>query len=148
VTLATPPPSRRTIPPISLPEPVAPPQRGSGWIWVIGALWLAAMIPLGREWLSHDGPVAAGTSPVEEGTATVSVRWDGTRAVVPESAIAEVEGKPTIFVAERNLHLLVATPVELGSRRGTEREIVSGIAHGQLIVADGSSAVRRGVASR
>jgi multidrug efflux pump subunit AcrA (membrane-fusion protein) len=68
--------------------------------------------------------------------------------VVPESAIAQVEGKPTIFVAERNLHLLVATPVELGSRRGAEREIVSGVAHGQLIVADGSSAVRRGVASR
>jgi multidrug efflux pump subunit AcrA (membrane-fusion protein) len=78
----------------------------------------------------------------------VAVRWDGARALVPASAVAEIDGKPTLFVAERSLHLLVATPVEIGARRGDDREILSGISEGQAILADGRSAVHRAIASR
>lgn len=57
-------------------------------------------------------------------------------AVIPNSAVTYVDGKPTVFVAETELRL-VATPVELGESDGTDLQIVSGLETGKSIVVDG-----------
>jgi hypothetical protein len=68
-----------------------------------------------------------------------SARPDGLRAVavVPRSAVARMEGKPMVFVADRHLKLLVATPVVLGAVEGEEQRVLSGVSAGQLVVTEG-----------
>lgn len=147
----TPTPSRRSIPPVADWEAADPPSLGSSWGWVIGTLWIAAMIPLGLHWYGSLGVHASGAErPAEAATQTavdetkIAAVVPGIRGrvIVPEAAVTEIDGKATVFVAEQSLHLLVATPVELGHARGAHREILSGVAAGQMVVTDGVSALR------
>jgi len=53
--------------------------------------------------------------------------------VIPRTSVAIVDGKPTVFVAEPDLHLFVATPVELGERIGAGQRVTSGLLAGQRV---------------
>lgn len=66
---------------------------------------------------------------------------DGSACVVPQSAITYIDGSPTVFVAETDLRLVV-TPVELGETDGHDREILSGVSPGQLVVVEGVFALK------
>jgi hypothetical protein len=48
-----------------------------------------------------------------------------------------MEGRPMVFVADKNLKLLVATPVVLGATEGEEQRVLSGVSAGQLVVTEG-----------
>ncbi len=61
----------------------------------------------------------------------------GAVAVVPRSAVARLDGKAMVFVAEQDLHLLVATPVELGAAEGDEQRVLAGLSAGQVVVTEG-----------
>ena len=65
----------------------------------------------------------------------------GRAVVVPSSAVTFVDGKPTVFVAETDLRLLV-TPVELGESDGKNQEIRSGLEGGQRVVTEGVFALK------
>ena len=62
---------------------------------------------------------------------------------MPRSAVTRMEGRPMVFVADRDLRLLVATPVELGATEGDEQRVLSGIAAGQLVVTEGVAMLER-----
>lgn len=66
---------------------------------------------------------------------------DGSVCVVPQSAITYIDGNPTVFIAESDVRLLV-TPVELGESDGQNREIVSGVSAGQVVVVEGVFALK------
>jgi len=66
---------------------------------------------------------------------------DGSVCVVPQSAVTYIDGNPTVFIAETDMRLLV-TPVELGKSDGHNREIVSGVSAGQVVVVDGVFALK------
>jgi multidrug efflux pump subunit AcrA (membrane-fusion protein) len=109
------------------------------------------MIPLGLHWYGSHGinaseagrPVEAMAQPAVDETKMVAVvPGIRGRVVVPEAAVTEIDGKATVFVAEQSLHLLVATPVELGHAKGAHREILSGVTAGQMVVTNGVSALR------
>jgi len=53
--------------------------------------------------------------------------------VIPRSSVAIVDGKPIVFVAEPDLHLFVATPVELGERAGSGQRVTRGLVAGQRV---------------
>jgi cobalt-zinc-cadmium efflux system membrane fusion protein len=57
-------------------------------------------------------------------------------ALVPQAAVTYVDGKPTVFVAESELRMVV-TPVELGEDDGEEREIEAGVSAGQSVLVEG-----------
>lgn len=147
----TPSPSRRSIPPVADWETPPPPSLGSSWGWVLGTLWIAAMIPLGLHWYGSlgghsagaEGPAQAMTQAAVGDTNIVAVvPGIRGRVVVPEAAVTEIDGKATVFVAERSLHLLLATPVVLGPAKGANREILSGVAAGEMVVTNGVSTLR------
>jgi hypothetical protein len=48
-----------------------------------------------------------------------------------------------VFVADRDLRLLVATPVELGAAVGNEQRVLSGLEAGQLVVTEGVAMLER-----
>lgn len=157
----TPRPSLRSIPPIARPSlpPAAPElERPSTLIWALGALALAGAVALGapRFGIGSQRGFGAGADTPEQinpgpGLRTEvvrdaplqpmaeSTRPDGLRAVavVPRSAVARVEGRPMVFVADRDLKLLVATPVVLGAVEGEEQRVLSGVSAGQLVVTEG-----------
>ena len=145
-TAETPAPSRRSIPPVAdwtTETWTPPPPRGSGWAWVLATLWVAAMIPLGMRWYTSAGASLAAEAPPEETRGvSAAVAYMPGGVTVPQSAITELEGKPTVFVADRTLHLLVATPVMLGNHRGGDQQILSGISAGEMIVTDGVGTLR------
>lgn len=62
-------------------------------------------------------------------------------AQVPLQSITYVDGKPTVFVAETDLRIIV-TPVELGDADGEDRHIVSGVSVGQQVVTSGVFALK------
>jgi hypothetical protein len=69
-------------------------------------------------------------------------------AVVPRSAVARMDGRPMVFVAERDLKLIVATPVELGATEGEQQRVLSGVSAGQLVVTEGVAMLERQAHSR
>lgn len=139
-------PSRRTIPPVAdwaaetLSAP--PPPGGPSWFWVVVTLGAAAAIPVFMHLRPAPelGPTLA--SPEVDPAAVAAESAGSGRVLVPEGAVTVVEGKPTVFIAERALRLLVATPVDLGARRGGAREILAGVSAGQMVVSDGRYALR------
>lgn len=138
----TPTPSRRTIPPVAdwVTEALSPPPpKGSNWLWVLAVLWVAAMVPIGLRWYGSVGATAqaAEAPPADNTGLAVAVARTAGHITVPQSAVTELEGKPTVFVVDHGLRLLVATPVVLGFRTGEDREILSGVAVGDTVVADG-----------
>jgi hypothetical protein len=138
-------PSRRSIPPVVADwatEAPLPPPRGTSWSWVLGTLWLAAMIPLGLHWYGSEAPVQAAAPPSADETRMAAAILSHGRVVVPEASVTAIDGKPAVFVAEQALHLLVATPVALGASIGADREILSGVTAGQMVVTDGLPALR------
>lgn len=62
-------------------------------------------------------------------------------AQVPLQAITYVDGKPTVFVAETDLRIVV-TPVELGDADGEDRHVISGLSIGQKVVTGGVFALK------
>jgi hypothetical protein len=66
-------------------------------------------------------------------------------AIVPRTAITMVDGKPTVFVADRD-HL-IATPVELGALEEEDQCVLSGLSAGQWVVTD-SAESRQMIAAR
>jgi hypothetical protein len=126
-------------------------------IWALGALALACAVAVGAPRFGVGNQKAFGvgaeTPEIDPGpglrTEVVrdaplhrmaeSARPDGLRAVavVPRSAVARMEGKPMVFVADRHLKLLVATPVVLGAVEGEEQRVLSGVSAGQLVVTEG-----------
>lgn len=137
----TPTPSRRTIPPVAdwITESLSPPPpKGGSWLWVLAVLWVAAMVPIGLRWYGSGASAQASEAPPADNTGlAVAAERTAGHITVPQSAVAELEGKPTVFVVDHGLHLLVATPVVLGYRSGENREILSGVSVGDTVVADG-----------
>jgi hypothetical protein len=154
-------PSLRSIPPIarpSLPPALPESERPSTLIWALGALALACAVAIGvpRFGIGSQRGFGSGADKPEQAepgpglrTEVVrdaplqrmaeSQRPDGRRAVavVPRSAVARMEGRPMVFVADRDLRLLVATPVVLGAIDGEEQRVLSGVSAGQLVVTEG-----------
>jgi len=162
----TPRSSLRSIPPVaraSLPPPPPEPPTAATWFWAVGALAMACAIAIAaprfrtspeagygagaaveapelagpgfRTELVRDVPLSRRAKPPERGRPAV--------AVVPRSAVTRMEGHPMVFVADRDLRLLVATPVELGATEGNEQRVLSGIAAGQLVVTEGLAMLER-----
>ncbi len=148
----TPTPSRRTIPPVAdwATETLnPPPPKGSSWLWVLTALWVAAMVPVGLRWYGTAGSAPAAQAPHADltGTAVAAQVTPGHVITIPETAVTDLEGKPTVFVVDQTLHLLVATPVVLGFKTGADREILSGVSAGDTVVT-GDVVQLRAMASR
>ncbi len=156
--------SLRSIPPIARPSIPPPPPEKTSWSWVsaIGALALACGVAIGapqfRLWSQHSyGAGAVGVEPQEPGpglhTALVRdaplhrmaepVREGRTVAIVPRSAVARMDGRTMVFVADRDLKLIVATPVELGATEGEQQRVLSGVSAGQLVVTEGVAMLER-----
>ncbi len=57
--------------------------------------------------------------------------------VIPNSAIAYIDGKPTVFVVEQPNSVTV-TEVELGASTESEQQVLSGLKPGQMVVAAGT----------
>jgi hypothetical protein len=148
--------SLRSIPPIARPSIPPPPPEKSSWVWAVGALALACGVAIGapqfRLWSQHSyGVAAAGVEPQEPGPGLQTVlvrdaplhrmaepvREGRTVAIVPRSAVARMDGRPMVFVADRDLKLIVATPVELGAAEGEQQRVLSGVSAGQLVVTEG-----------
>ena len=125
-------------------------------IWAIGALALACAVAIGAPRLGTGNQRVFGVGAdipeqPEPGpglrtevvrTAPLRHHADSTEghhlvAVVPRSAVARMEGRPMVFVADKNLKLLVATPVVLGATEGEEQRVLSGVSAGQLVVTEG-----------
>jgi hypothetical protein len=154
--------SMRSIPPVSgLPAPAARSQRQeASWIWALATLGVMASVPfmlqhvaaVGQPTLSSEAEPGAGsgaaddeatlhTEVVREAPRRVlsAVRGDGahgTVAIIPRSAVTSIDGKAIVFVAETELRLLVATPVELGSAEGPDQRVLSGLSAGQMVVTE------------
>jgi hypothetical protein len=158
--------SLRSIPPIARGSfPPAPPQdHPSTWIWAVGALALAVVVATGALRLGFSGQKSygAGAATEEPGESGPGLRTevvrdaplhrmadalhsDGRRAVaiIPRSAVARMDGRAMVFVADRDLKLLVATPVELGATEGDQQRVLSGVSAGQLVVAEGTEMLQR-----
>ena len=160
--------SLRSIPPIARPSlPPPPPERSSwSWVWAVGALALAGGVAIGapqfRLWGQHSYGVGAASEPVESGPGlhTEIVRdaplhrmaeplRDGRRvALVPRSAVARMDGRAMVFVADSDLKLIVATPVELGAIDGEQQRVLSGLSAGQRVVTEGVAMLERQAPSR
>ena len=154
-------PSLRSIPPIARPSlPPAPPEseHPGTRIWALGALALACAVAFGlpRVWAGSQRTFGVGAITPELAEPGPGLRTEVVRhalvermaesagpagvqavAVVPRSAITRVGGKPMVFVADRDLKLLVATPVVLGTIHGEEQRVLSGVSAGQLVVTEG-----------
>jgi cobalt-zinc-cadmium efflux system membrane fusion protein len=63
------------------------------------------------------------------------------RVLVPTAALTFVDGKPTLFVANGEHRVRVAS-VELGATNGAETEVISGVAAGDQVVKDGVFALK------
>lgn len=156
--------SLRSIPPIARPSiPPPPPETSSwNWVWAVGALALACGVAIGAPQFRMGsqrsyGAGAEVTPPLESGpglhTAVVRdaplhrmaepLREGRKIAVVPRSAVARMDGRPMVFVADRDLKLIVATPVELGATEGEQQRVLSGVSAGQLVVTEGVATLER-----
>lgn len=156
--------SLRSIPPIARTSPPAvPPETSAGsWVWAVGALALAGVVAVGAPYyrLSSQRSYGAGAEPsysVEPGpglhteivrAASLHRQAEPLRAgrgaaLVPRSAVARMDGRPMVFVADRDLKLIVATPVELGGVEGEQQRILSGVSEGQLVVTEGVARLER-----
>lgn len=62
-------------------------------------------------------------------------------AQIPLQSITYIDGKPTVFVAETDLRIVV-TPVELGDADGEARHVLSGVTVGQQVVTEGVFALK------
>jgi hypothetical protein len=114
--------------------------------WALFLVWLVLSVPFVAHWLGTEtaGRVAAAAPPEEEPRGFVQAERQLAGVSVPEAAVVEIDGKPSVLVAERDLRLLVATPVELGEQlHGQRRHIMGGVAAGQFVVADATSAHHR-----
>jgi len=157
----TPAPSMRTIPP-AVPSVPDPPRQESSWIWALATIGIMASAPfllrhvasIAQPELGSDreAVAAAGdfqpsadsnlrTAVVREarrelGADRATEEQPRTVALIPSEAVTRVEGKPMVFVAEPDLHLLVATPVELGAAEGTDVRVLSGLSVGQIVVTE------------
>lgn len=60
---------------------------------------------------------------------------------MPRTAIVQVDGKPTLFVAVGEL-AVVARPVELGIGSAELIEVVAGLVEGEAVVVDGVFALK------
>jgi hypothetical protein len=163
--------SMRSIPPVSgSPASGALSQRQeTSWVWALATLGIMASVPfllqhvasVGQPSLSSEPEAAAGgeslSEPSEQNLRTEVVReaplhtagatrGEGahrTVAVVPRSAVSSVDGKTMVFVAEKELRLLVATPVELGSTEGSDQRILSGLSAGQVVVTENVASLEK-----
>jgi hypothetical protein len=161
----TPVPSMRTIPPAvsSTPRPAIATKQESSWIWALATIGVMASAPfilrhvasvaepnlsgeneqaaMGFESISTPDVSSLRTAVVRAARLTVraGLAADGqpkTVSVVPRSAVTRVDGKAMVFVAEPDLHLLVATPVELGATEGDNQRVLSGLSAGQVVVTE------------
>jgi hypothetical protein len=162
----TPRSSLRSIPPIarpSVPPPRPPQNHPSSWIWAVGALGLACVVAVGAPRFGPSSQRSYGAGAESESvdpgpglrTEVVRdaplhrmaepVRPDGHRAValIPRSAVARLDGRSVVFVADRDLKLLVATPVELGATEGEQQRVLSGVSAGQVVVTEGVAMLQR-----
>ncbi|HEX7669373.1 MAG TPA: hypothetical protein VF395_07320, partial [Polyangiaceae bacterium] len=100
-----------------------------------------------RSVLGAEAPFDDGADPALRGVqlAVARVATDARAVVVPVSSVVVVEGNPFVFVAEPDLHLFAATPVELGGRVGGEQRITAGLSAGQSVVMGDLSALERGL---
>lgn len=157
--------SLRSIPPVARPSlPPPPPQASSSWSWVgaVGALALAGLVAVGaphfRVWSQRSyGVGAVSEEAVEPGpglhTEVVQaaplhrmaepLREGRHVAIVPRSAVARMDGRPMVFVADTDLKLIVATPVELGALEGDQQRVLSGVTAGQRVVTEGVAMLER-----
>jgi len=159
----TPRSSLRSIPPIARSSSLPPEPRSSNWAWAVGALALAGAVAVGAPYLRvsgqrsygagaesqepanpgpglrtevvRDAPLHRMAEPVHEGHKAV--------AVVPRSAVARMDGRAMVFVADRDLKLIVATPVELGAVEGEQQRVLSGLSPGQVVVTEGVAMLER-----
>lgn len=93
-------------------------------------------------------PVSAHEGFVPTGALLVSVQaatGASSAVVVPQSPVILVDGIPTVFVAEPDVRLLVATPVELGETLDAERSITGGLSAGAPVVAGDLGGLARGL---
>ncbi|HVU04990.1 MAG TPA: hypothetical protein VHE30_24735 [Polyangiaceae bacterium] len=81
--------------------------------------------------------------PPSDGPKTALV---GPEGMIPESAITWIDGAPTVFVVERELHLLVATPITIAANLGTDERRVDGLAAGQQVLLAPVASVEQGFA--
>ena len=149
---ASPTSDRASIPPISRPSPR--PVEGKGWLPIVLAGLVVAAI-LGA---SHAPRAAAHSAfpDIEKPRPiliTEAARTPAPKAVfghralarpgavVPESAIVDMRGTPTVFVHEAD-YRFVATPVVLGETGADGQQVLSGIRAGQVVVTDGAEALK------
>jgi hypothetical protein len=167
----TPVPSMRTIPPAvsSTPRPPMVQKQESSWVWALATIGVMASVPFILHHVASVDPSSSeetasasmGTdslsTPDEANLRTTVVRAarltlrasrtaDGQAkpvALVPRSAVTVVDGKATVYVTEPDLHLLVATPVELGALEGDDQRILSGLSVGQVVVTENVASLER-----
>jgi hypothetical protein len=151
--------SLRSIPPVSTSgrAPLPHEKGGASGVWAIATLCLAGAVPFvghrlasasedsaaaARAVHADDVDVGLRTAVVREAAlASTPVAFQGRTGVtvVPRNAIAHVDGKPVVYVADGDLRLIVATPVELGAFEGPEQRVLSGVSAGQVVVVEGFS---------
>jgi hypothetical protein len=140
-------PGRRSIPPVAHgPESLPPrPPGNSKVFWAMVLVWIILSVPFAAHWITteNEGRVAAAAAAEDTDSSFVRAERKPTGVYVPEGAVVLIDGKPSVMVAERDLRLLVATPVELGRTEGHARQILGGVMAGQYVVANGSSAHQR-----
>jgi hypothetical protein len=140
-------PGRRSIPPVAHGPESLPPRHpdNSRLFWAMIFAWIIASVPIAAHWITAENEGRAATASASEDADRSFVRAESkvSGVFVPEGAVMLIDGKPSVVVAERDLRLLVATPVELGRTEGHARQILGGVAAGQYVVADGTSAHRR-----
>ena len=77
------------------------------------------------------------------GRGRILVRSIPQTIAVPKSAVVEIEGWPSVFVRDRSFlkedgrHSFHLRPVQLGVQEHDQREVVAGLAQGELVVAKG-----------
>jgi hypothetical protein len=156
--------SLRSIPPIARPSiPPPPPEKSSwSWVWAVGALVLACGIAVGAPQFRLLGQHSYGAGaevaePMETGPGLHTelvrdaplhrmaepIHEERKVAIVPRSAVTRMDGRAMVFVADRDLKLIVATPVELGATEGEQQRVLSGVSAGQLVVTEGVAMLER-----
>lgn len=163
--------SMRSIPPVSgtTASGAHSQRQEASWVWALATLGIMASVPfllqhvaaIGQPTLSsEDESRAAGQASASDDDASLrtevvreaplrtptATRGDGahrTVAVIPRSAVTSVDGKTMVFVAEKDLRLLVATPVELGAAEGSDQRILSGLSAGQVVVTENVASLEK-----
>ena len=83
-------------------------------------------------------------------TATVAIRIDGEGAamVVPLTALTEAEGKPVVFVVDREKRTVRRTPVTVAGTADAGVRVAGGLSPGDMVVTAGVQFLRDGMRVR